>query len=93
MILSRLTIGCGILGAIGLIATSVLSSGPALAVSDGYEVKTEEQVYCTLFDNPEAFARFTEAYNKIKRATGRDPSVYEAKAAAGLTKGFCATDA
>lgn len=93
MILSRLTIGCGILVAIGVISASVLATGPALAVSDGHKVKAPVEVYCTLFDHPEAYARVMAAYQKIKRATGRDPSMQTAKEAAGLEPDFCARSA
>jgi hypothetical protein len=93
MILSRLTLSFGVLAVGGMIGAAVLTlTGPALAVSDGYEAKVQEEVFCTLFDNPVALRRFEVAYSKIKRATGQDPTVAEARAAAGLGKDFCLED-
>jgi hypothetical protein len=88
MYLARLALGALVLTLTALIALPHLTT-PALATSDGYEEEARVEVFCSLFDDHRAFQRFQAAYQDIKKATGRDPSMADARAAAGLGPRFC----
>lgn len=64
------------------ITVFVLVGAIAMAKPDGSTIA--EPAECGSLSNDDDFRRLMEAYTRIKRATGRDPSIYAVSAEIGL---------
>jgi hypothetical protein len=75
----RLAIAAIIFAIVGAIAPA--ATDRLVTPTEADPIKSQR---CGSLSNTEDFQKFAEAYGRVKRATGRDPSVYAVSAEIGL---------